>query len=139
MASSECLRKLTLLSCMALLSAAPGLTEAAKYKAPAMDVLQLPQFCWSQYMDNVKGPQYEIPSATCGWGMNHYCPALAELRSSQRTHNRAEKIGKLKVVRHEIEYTITAMKDFPSCPIRQHVENTRLQVNGMLNAYGVRP
>jgi len=104
--------------------------DATKYHAPSDEVVLLPQFCWAQYMDNVEGPEYSISSTLCGVGMNHYCPALIELIEAKRSvgtkaRNRA---GHLNVAHKEVLYTLNAMRDYPSCPIRGHAESSLREV-----------
>lgn len=110
-----------------------GVAHAAKYKASATEVAQLPRFCWAQYMDNVKGPGYEIPVKSCGYITNHYCPALVELiRANKSFADRGVRKQHLMVVRKETLYTLNGIKDFPACPIRAHVESTLKQVDTSL-------
>jgi hypothetical protein len=92
----------------------------------------LPQFCWGQYNNsNLSGPQFNITG--CGAGMNHYCPALLLYGRAIRNPNRGKRESELKTVLGEVEYTLRWMQDFPGCPIRGHVENTRARVRSDLN------
>ena len=110
--------------------------SATKYKAPANEVVLLPQFCWAQYMDNVEGPEYSISSTLCGVGMNHYCPALIELIEAKRSvgTKAKDRAGHLNVARKEVLYTLNAMRDYPSCPIRSHAESTLQEVEMLQKA-----
>lgn len=105
--------------------------SATKYKAPAVEVVLLPQFCWAQYMENVEGPEYSISG--CGVGMNHYCPALIELIEAKRSvgAKAKERAGHLAVAHDGVLYTLKAMKDYPDCPIRSHVESTLREVESL--------
>jgi len=115
---------LTLMACLA---------TATKYKAPANEVALLPQFCWAQYMDNVEGPEYSIPSAECGVAMNHYCPALLELIEAKRSvgTKARERAGHLNVAHKEVMYTLNSMTNYPNCPIRSHAESTLKEVEAL--------
>lgn len=103
------------------------------YKASALELAQLPKFCWSQYMD-IKGPEYEIRD--CGVRMNHYCPALQDLMRANKALGKPEERRRhLVLARRETLYTVNGMKDYPACPIRAHVEGTLRQIEGALMAY----
>jgi hypothetical protein len=123
----------TALALLFSLVAAAGMAQATKYKAPASEVVQLPKFCWAQYMVGVEGPQYEIPRSSCGVYMNHYCPALLEvIRANKSFDNLGARRQHLLVARRETIYTLNGMKEFPACPIRTHAETTLRQVETSL-------
>ncbi len=108
----------------------------AKYKAAANEVVLLPRFCFAQYLDGAKGPEYEIPVSSCGVYMNHYCPALLEVIRANRSFGKPGlRKHHLTVARKETLYTLRGMKDFPACPIREHAESTLRQVEGSLKAF----
>ena len=119
---------------VSVLRACPA--SATKYKAPAGEVVLLPQFCWAQYMENVEGPDYSISSTLCGVGMNHYCPALIELIEAKRSvgSKARARAGHLNVAHKEVLYTLNAMRDYPSCPIRSHAESTLTEVEMLQKA-----
>ena len=109
----------------------------AKYKADPVAIAQLPHFCWAQYMDNVSGPEYQIDPRDCGWGMNHYCPGLIKLIEAKRSFgDRRKRLGYLQVAKEDTLYTLRAMKDYPACSLRGHVEKTLNEINGYLRAMG---
>ena len=124
----------------AIVSVLPALlafsASATKYKAPADEVVLLPQFCWAQYMDNVEGPEYSIPSNLCGVAMNHYCPALIALIEAKRSVGSKAKnrAGNLNVAHKEVLYTLNSMRDYPSCPIRSHAESALKEVEMLQKA-----
>ena len=112
-----------------------GLAEATKLKAPADEVVLLPQFCWAQYMPGIEGPQYSING--CGVWMNHYCPGLLELiRARKPNTTRGQKIQHLKVAKSATEYTLMHMEDHPVCSIRKQAQETLQQINMLLRLYG---
>ena len=85
----------------------------------------LPKFCWGQYLGNkFKGPEFTIPRATCGVGMNHYCPALVALGRAHRSLSDNYKLGNLETAKRGTLYTLKAMEKYPRCPIRGDVTRT---------------
>ena len=110
--------------------------SATKYKGPADEVALLPQFCWAQYMENVEGPEYSISSTLCGVGMNHYCGALISLIEAKRSVGRKarDRGGHLNRAHKEVMYTLNAMRDYPSCPIRSHAESALKEVEMLQKA-----
>lgn len=120
-----------LLVVCALLGMTPGWAIAQASKVPVSEVLLLPKFCWSQYMSNVKGPQYSISKSRCGVGMNHYCPALIQLNRAMKSTG-SKRRQHLVVAKRGIQYTLEWMKPYPSCPIRAQVEASSREVDSML-------
>lgn len=116
---------------------APGPAGAAKakYTAAPSEVAQLPQFCWSQYVDDAEGPQYSISPRLCGVGMNHYCPGLVDLIRARRSFGDRKKLrdrlGHLNSALTNTTYTLRAMQNYPNCPIRSQVEATDAEVRVM--------
>lgn len=122
---------------LAILMVTQFSARAAADKAEAAIVAQLPKFCWQQYMDGVSGPGYFIDPKDCGWGMNHYCQGLVEFLRAKRTFgNQNLRLHHLQVAKQDTVYTINAMKNYPSCSIRGHVESTLAQINGYLKGMG---
>ena len=119
------------LATCALLAMTSGSAIAQEHKASASEVLQLPKFCWAQYMNNVKGPQYSIPRSLCGVGTNHYCPALIELNRGMKSMG-GKRRQHLVVAKRGIQYTLRWMKPYPNCPIRAQVEASSRLVDTML-------
>jgi hypothetical protein len=89
----------------------------------------LPKFCWVQMGSKVaKGPEFQIPPG-CGPGMNHYCPGLVALIRAKYTADRRRAGALLGQAGTAVEYTLNWMKDYPNCPIRAHVEATRVEID----------
>jgi hypothetical protein len=105
---------------------------AGGYKAPASEVMALPKFCWNQYSDQPLGPDFQIPRSSCGDGMNHYCPALLMVNRSSKAKTKSARTQLLQVGLKETEYTLNWMKNYPECPIREHVEQTLYRVRTAL-------
>jgi hypothetical protein len=104
----------------------------------AVEIAQLPPFCWSTYMKGASGPEYSIDKRSCGSGTNHYCPALVELiRAKGQTVNRKARMGHLMEARNKTLYTIKRLEKFPGCTILGHVQGTLREVEGMLKGLGV--
>ena len=103
--------------------------------ATMVEAMLLPKYCWSQYIPNMQGPEYQILG--CGVGMNHFCDGLVELnRARLPTTKRGERISKLKVAKSAMEYTIRWMQGYPKCPIRSQVETTLREIDFQLRSYG---
>lgn len=89
-------------------------------------------------MGNVNGMEYWIPRETCGEGMNHYCLGQLSIVRANRTFGGAnlyKKKALLRAAKDHTEYTLTAMRDYPSCPIREHAETTLKQIESQLRAF----
>ena len=120
-----------------VLAMLPALTQAAPDKAEGAIVAQLPQFCWQQYMDGVSGPGTFIDRKDCGGGMNHYCQGLVELYRARRTFgDRNKRLEHLQSAERSTQYTINAMKPYPNCSIRRHVESTMAEIKSYLRGMG---
>ena len=106
------------------------------HRASAVEAMQLPKFCWGQYMD-IKGPEYGING--CGPFMNHYCYALVEELRANKSFGKADfrKAYLLKAMDSTM-YTIRGMEKYPTCWLRPHVESTRQRVGAALRVYGVK-
>jgi hypothetical protein len=92
-----------------------------KYQAAPMYVAQLPQYCWNQYVDgSLGGYQYSIPHESCGYGMNHFCPALVFMLEAQTLSLPMNvRRGAIGNAIKEINYTLNSMK--PGCFIAKDV------------------
>ena len=122
-------------SAVAHAAGVPGPGEG--YRATPMEIAQLPQFCWAQYTEH-KGPQYSIPGV-CGPGMNHYCMGLVEeLRANRVFGDPKHRFDLLRAAKSQTIYTINAMKNYPGCPLREHVDETYQRIEIRLRAGGTR-
>ena len=109
---------------------------AQAHDLTTLEITQLPRFCWGQFVQGAKAPEFNIP-AGCGVAMNHYCYGLVDLARGKRTYgNIKERITRFKLAKVNIVYTINSMANFPACPIRAHVENALTEVNGLLMGLG---
>lgn len=103
----------------------------------AVEIAQLPTFCWTQMgVPNVSGPEFNFPRA-CGPGMNHYCPALVHLIRAKKTFKKGDKARKLLDADIMVRYTENAIQKYPDCPVRQHVEATRAEIRSLMTMYNV--
>jgi hypothetical protein len=115
--------------------ALPPLPPGEGHRPTQGEVAFLPKFCWAQF-GAASGPEYTIPGV-CGPGMNHYCFGLTEeLRANRTFGNMKYKMGYLLAARSQTLYTINAMKNYPACPMRGHVEQTYARVNSLIRAFG---
>jgi hypothetical protein len=124
------------MSCGVLASAAPFAYGQTHKDIKAIEIAQLPAFCYSQYVEGATAPEFKIPPG-CGPGMNHYCFALVELNRGKRAvGNRNQRLTHLKLSRAQTLYTLRAMEQYPHCPIRAHVDKTFNEVNAILMGLG---
>ena len=101
-------------------------------KPTAMEIAQLPKFCYGQFgVPNASTPEFNIPEG-CGPGMNHYCSGLIYLIRAKASGNKDKSLGQLRRAETGISYTERWMKDYPACPIRDHVAAKRTELNGLL-------
>lgn len=104
--------------------------------ATALEMAQLPRFCLGQMgLPGAKGPEYELPR-NCGSGMNHYCPGLVYLiraKNPALIKYRAQNFGMAKAGTGFME---NALKSYPACPIRDHIEATRAEIQRLSIQYG---
>jgi hypothetical protein len=106
--------------------------------ASAMEIAQLPRFCWgSLQVPNAVGPEFNFPPQTqCGPAMNHYCPGLIQLIRAKHASKKADRFSNLWQADANIRYTENAIKDYPNCPVRDHIAASRADVNNLMTVYG---
>jgi hypothetical protein len=105
----------------------------------AVEIAQLPQFCYGQMnVPNATGPQYSFPRQ-CGPGMNHYCPGLVHLIRAKKGANKGQAVQSLRKAETMTGYTQDWLKNFPECPLRDHVDATKVEVRNLLRMYGTEP
>jgi len=122
-----------------------GLTFAAfdahaqSNQPTAMELAQLPKFCWGQFhVPNVAGDEFAIRN--CGYSANHYCHALIYvIRARSPSVNKRGRMDLLGHADTDIRYTENAIKDYPKCSIRDDVLKSRIEVNNLLRMYGGKP
>jgi hypothetical protein len=103
----------------------------------ALEMTQLPQYCWGQFDKKFAGlPGYTI--SNCGGGMNHFCMGLVYmLRANKPGTPRSQKIGPITQARVELQYTIDRMA--PNCPISADVQAAELRLRVMEAGVGIQP
>jgi len=103
----------------------------------AVEIAQLPTFCWAQMgVPDAKGPQYVFPKE-CGPGMNHYCPGLIHLMRARKATKKGDRVRELLDADASVRYTEGGMQKYPSCSIRPHLEATKSQVLSLMAIYNV--
>ena len=107
-----------------IVAALPALSQPKvppKYRASPREVVQLPKYCYSQYVDgSLRGYEFDIPHESCGYSMNHFCPALVFMMQAQQMGlPKNERVGAMQQAVKEINYTIRDMK--PGCFITKDV------------------
>ena len=111
---------------------AQGAGDAAN--PSAVEIVQLPKFCWRQMGANVTGPEFSI--GNCGPGMNHYCAGLVALMRAKGATSKGQRLSMLGLADTNVRYTENWMKDYPNCPIRDHVAASRVEVNHLMTIFG---
>ena len=122
------------LALLPLMSNATFAGNSGNWKAERGEVINLPRFCWAQYLDDVHGPEFSMPPRNiCGPGMNHYCPGLLDLMDAKRSvgSKSKERKGHLYRAKKRTLYTLRAMEKYPQCPIRSHAESTLAEIEAM--------
>ena len=114
--------------------AAADNTGFTRGDVPRSEVLQLPQFCWARYVKELQSSEYRIPYTSCGPGTNHYCDGLLRLSRVKRgvISNSTQRTRELGLARSAALYTLDWIKEYPTCPIRPHIESTVKQIDAML-------
>ena len=134
MKSSSHYTRLTFMIVGFLLStcALAGGEIGGKGDAKAIEVANLPHFCWSQYIDDLP-PDAEYRIVGCGVFTNHYCWGLVKLYRAKKLLGENKKKHQLLLgAKGDAIYTLNGMKNYPACAIRSHVETTLAQINAML-------
>jgi len=113
---------------------AQGESDAAH--PTAVEIVQLPKFCWKQMgAPNVSGPEFTIQN-DCGPGMNHYCAGLVALMRAKTATSKGQRLSMLGLADTNVRYTENWMKDYPNCSIRDHVAASRAEVNHLMAIFG---
>jgi hypothetical protein len=117
-----------------------ALGEADDQHPTAIEIAQLPRFCWGKLgVPDAKGPEFNIQSDDCGPAMNHYCIGLVDLIRAKRATSKGQRMPALGLADANIRYTERAMKDYPNCSLRGHVADSRAEVNHLLRMSGGKP
>lgn len=101
----------------------PANTQAAgKYAAgtSAIEIAQLPKYCYAQYVDEnlSNDPVYSIQG--CGYAMNHFCPGLVKLMRARKYNvPMNERRGYASMAEEDFKYTLREIT--PTCSIRADV------------------
>lgn len=102
----------------------------------SVEIAQLPQFCWAQFeVPDAQGDEFKIRD--CGVFVNHYCPALISLIRGKRSAARGKPL--IGLADAGVAYTEKGIAGYPKCPIREHVDATRAEINRLLHMYGSKP
>jgi hypothetical protein len=106
--------------------------------ASSMEIALIPHFCWGQFeVPNATGPEFNFPpQSQCGPAMNHYCPGLLQLIRAKRASNKRDRFYNFGQADANIRYTENAIKDYPSCALREHVAASRAELNSLMTVFG---
>jgi hypothetical protein len=112
-------------------------SASAQTRISALEIGQLPQYCWASYDSKLEGVSgYSITN--CGAGMNHFCSGLTYmLRANKPGLHRNTKIDQLVQARREITYTVQRVS--PTCPILADVQMADQRLRVMEAAAGIKP
>ena len=103
----------------------------------AIEIAQLPTFCWTQMgVPNANGPAYNFPR-DCGPALNHYCPGLIKLIRAKKATKKGDRARNLLDADLDVRYTERGIQKYPSCSIRPHVEATKIEVRSLMGMYNV--
>ena len=106
--------------------------------ATSVEIAQLPQFCWAQFeVPDAQGDEFKIRD--CGVFVNHYCPALISLIRGKNSAAKGKGPSLIRVADSDVAYTENGIAGYPRCPIREHVDATRAEINRLLRRYGSKP
>jgi hypothetical protein len=107
--------------------------DLSGFRPTMMETMLLPQYCWGQFNPQFQGggmQAYNLPPReVCGERMNHFCPALVSLaRAKKDQRMRGYWIG---VANDHIEYTLSALREVPRCPLSAEIERYAIEIKSM--------
>lgn len=134
--------RLDLATCLLLLACAfaPSPAIAGKYKASAIIVATLPQYCYAQYIDGLEhDPRFQIRD--CGAFSNHFCPGLVLIEQARRSKEPSEKKELLRMARENMNYWAnhSRVEDYPNCILRQEGEVKARLIDQMIKSIRRQP
>jgi len=109
--------------------------QTASLNATAMEIAQLPRFCWAQFqVPNADGPEFRM--SDCGPAANHYCGALIQVIRAKHTSNKSSRLDLLGHANADVSYTERGIQDYPRCSIRQDLAATKAEISSLIAIYG---
>ena len=114
---------------------APSTATAGKYKASAIIIATLPQYCYAQYIDGLEhDPRFQIRD--CGAYSNHFCPGLVGIEQARKSKDPDEKKELLRMARENVNYWAnhSRVDDYPKCILRQEGEVKTRLIDQMINS-----
>lgn len=102
-----------------------GIAFAQKYRdasTTAIELLQLPNYCHAQYIDDKlsSDPQYSIQG--CGVYTNHFCPGLIRMSRAQKVSVQKDlRKEHIRIAKDAFKYTLIHMPE--KCWLRQDAES----------------
>jgi len=79
------------------------------------------------------------PAKVCGYFTNHYCDGLILLIQAKHETKKGARLSMLGAADANIRYTEAGIRDYPGCPIRDHVAASKAEVENLLRIYGGKP
>jgi hypothetical protein len=128
--------------CLTLCALAPSQALAGyreETHATSIEIAQLPRFCLAQFeVPGAGGDEFKI-SRDCGDFTNHYCPGLIYFIRGKMSGTKAKALPLIGIADNDVAYTERGIANYPRCPIREHVEATRAEINHLLRLWGRQP
>jgi hypothetical protein len=115
---------------------APDAPAQINLHPTAMEIAQMPRFCWEGLVPNAKGGEFTIVG--CGPSANHFCSGLLYMIRAKGNVKKQTRLGLLGLADADIRYTEGGIAAYPKCSIREDVANARAEVNNLLTIYGVK-
>lgn len=124
---------------IALLFSGPALAQSSGakpqadlsgYRPTALEITQLPPYCWGQFNPQFRGAgmaAYNIPRG-CGKDMGHFCPALVSLQRAKKGNNRSYWIN---VAEDHMGYTLDRLGDPKKCPIADDIHRYAAEIRSL--------
>lgn len=120
---------------MLLLAAAPLAWAQTSMHVTAIEIAELPRFCWAQLeVPNAKGDDFRI--IDCGPAANHYCSGLIYMIRAKAHVKKVTRLALLGQADTDMRYTERAIADYPKCNIRDHVAASRAELESLMKIYG---
>ncbi|NWG74288.1 MAG: hypothetical protein HXY24_06725 [Rubrivivax sp.] len=118
-------------------SGAHAQTKKLREASPA-DIVKLPKFCWAQAgVPGANGPEFSINHCP---GANHYCEGLLKVEYAMKPNLKSQqRVKLLQDALKDIKYTEERTGPRQDCEIRGHVSAKRVEVENMLQVFGVQP
>lgn len=108
---------------------------SAQGKVSSVEIAQLPRFCWAQLgVPDLQGDDFRI--IDCGPAANHYCSSLIYMLRAKGHVNKRTRFDLMSSSDIDLHYTEKAIAPYPKCNIREHVQQSRVQLEQLMKLFG---